>query len=105
MRPSRLRCGPGTSGGSADSAVLAACAMGGLLRSQPLGRADVVVGLSDGGAERSAGANAPARAPYMSKLQPGETGFHPVPATLITASRALLSKRRAVLAYERLRHA
>src|SRR5918997_3724181 len=38
MRPIRLRCGPGTSGGSADSAVVAECAMGELLRLQPLDR-------------------------------------------------------------------
>ena len=38
MRPSRLRYGPKPSGGSADSAVLAECTIGGLLRLQPLGR-------------------------------------------------------------------
>src|SRR3954471_10542221 len=36
IRPIRWRYGPGTSGGSADSAVLAECAMRGLLALQPL---------------------------------------------------------------------
>src|ERR687893_448144 len=36
MRPIRLRCGPGVSGGSVDSPMLVECVLGGLLRLQPL---------------------------------------------------------------------